>query len=57
MIERIIIFLVLGAFVFAPAITQWTFGGLTEWYGIYLPWLALVIVVSRDQWRRRPEQS
>ena len=41
-IERLVLFLVLGFFVFSPTVGEWTGISLSEWYRNYVPWLALI---------------
>lgn len=43
MIEKIISFLVLGIFVFAPSIDSWLREGIPGWYQVYLPWGLLIL--------------
>lgn len=58
MIERLIVFLILGFFVFGPEIQSfWSKDPLT-WYSNYFAWLALVAAcwfAQRDKSRQPPE--
>ncbi|MEX0943157.1 MAG: hypothetical protein WD002_11495 [Pseudomonadales bacterium] len=42
MIERVIVFLILGFFVFDPGIQSFWSRGPLGWYANYLVWLALI---------------
>jgi hypothetical protein len=51
MLERIIVFIVLGIFVFTPAVSSWWKADFFSWYDIYLPWLLLILAASWLHWR------
>jgi hypothetical protein len=53
-IDRIILFMVLGFFCFAAEIASWQSGGSgLSWYSTYLGWLFLIGLCLLDQLRRR----
>lgn len=45
MLERLILFLVMGCFVFAPTIPNWTQTSMTSVYSLYLLWLLTILLV------------
>lgn len=51
MFERIIIFIVLGIFVFTPALSSWWKNEFQFWYGVYLPWILLIVAAAGLHWR------
>lgn len=51
MFEKIIIFMVLGIFVFTPALNSWWNNEFLVWYELYLPWILLIIAALGLQWR------
>ena len=54
MTERIIVFLILGFFVFGPEVQSfWSIGPLA-WYGNYIVWFGLIIACY---WSRSREQD
>jgi len=57
MIERIVIFLVLGTFVFTPEIGNWSEENFTAWYDVYIAWMILIIAVLWIEWRRKANQG
>jgi hypothetical protein len=42
MIERVVVFLILGFFIFDPEIQSFWSRGPLNWYANYLVWLALI---------------
>lgn len=53
MIDRIIIFLVLGLFVFSPGIQSFWSSDPVSWYGGYIVWFLLVFLSWLATPRRR----
>jgi hypothetical protein len=54
LIDRIILFLVLGFFCFIAEVDSWLAGGSgLSWYGTYVGWLFLIGLCLWDQLRRR----
>lgn len=51
MFERLIIFMVLGIFVFTPTLNSWWEEEFVAWYEVYLPWILLIIVAVGLHWR------
>ncbi len=51
MLERIIIFVVLGVFVFSPSLRDWWRSDMSSWYEVYIPWLTLILVTIWLHWR------
>jgi hypothetical protein len=51
MLERIIIFMVLGIFVFTPDLGSWWKTEFLAWYEVYLPWILLIIIAVGLHWR------
>ena len=54
MLERVIIFIVLGIFVFSPTVSNWWKADFVAWYHVYLPWLILVVASLWLHWQARP---
>lgn len=52
MLERLIIFLILGAFVFMPEMTRIAGDNLSPWYAVYIPWFLLLVAVTHEHWRK-----
>ena len=63
MVEKIISFLVLGIFVFAPSVDSWLIEGLPGWYRVYIPWGLLVLAAiwlhyfAKDTFAKDTESS
>ncbi len=51
MFERIIIFMVLGIFVFTPALSSWWKNEFLAWYEVYLPWILIIMAAVVLHWR------
>lgn len=51
MFERMIIFMVLGIFVFTPALSSWWKNEFQMGYEVYLPWVLLIIAAAGLHWR------
>lgn len=56
MIERLIIFLILGFFVFGPEVQSFWSSDPVSWYANYLVWLALIVacIWSQSRTGRQP---
>ena len=54
MLERLILFLVLGFFVFSPSIPNWTQTSMTSWYSLYLFWLLTILLVYFKPGSKKP---
>ena len=50
MLERIIIFIVLGVFVFSPAASDWWGKSYSAWYEIYIHWIFLLLATMWLHW-------
>ena len=57
MLERIIIFIVLGIFVFNPTVSNWWKDEFISWYHVYLPWLFLIAASIWLHWRARSKDG
>jgi hypothetical protein len=57
MFERIVVFIVLGIFVFSPSVSNWWKGEFVSWYHVYLPWFFLILAAIWIQWRTKPTDS
>ncbi len=44
MLDRLIVFLVLGFFVFTPSIPDWSAGTTDNWYGVLGFWLGVIFL-------------
>ncbi|MFP6806047.1 MAG: hypothetical protein VB957_02475 [Pseudomonadales bacterium] len=51
MLERTIIFIVLGVFVFTPAASYWWGKSFTAWIDIYIPWIFLLLATMWLHWQ------
>lgn len=51
MIDRVVIFLILGFFVFSPEIQGFWSHGPLRWYQNYLVWLVLILACFWSQTR------
>lgn len=51
MIERFIVFLILGFFVFAPEVQSFWSRGPLAWYANYIIWLVLIAACFWSQYR------
>jgi hypothetical protein len=45
-IERLVLFVVLGFFVFSPTIGTWLEASAPYWYRHYLPWLMVIALCA-----------
>lgn len=51
-IYRLVLILVVGIFIFSPAIMDWWIAGNSSWYRPYLLWLLLIIATFILQGRQ-----
>lgn len=51
--EKVISFLILGIFVFMPAIPDWQHSSFPQWFEVYAPWLLLILLCMFAHARRR----
>ena len=45
-IERLVLFVVLGFFVFSPTVGGWLEASTPYWYRHFLPWLAIIALCA-----------
>ena len=45
-IERLVLFVVLGFFVFSPTVGGWLEASAPYWYRHFLPWLAIIALCA-----------
>lgn len=54
-LEKLISFIIFGLFVFSPLVPGWHSVVLSQWYGIYVYWLLLIILCASAQWLSRDQ--
>jgi len=55
--QRLIILLLLIAYLFSPSLFTWIISPNGVWYRPYLFWMGLVLVTFIFQWRRKKPQN
>lgn len=51
--QRLVILLLLIAYLFSPSLFTWIISPNGSWYRPYLVWIAVVFVTFIFQWRRK----